>query len=342
MYSKYIFTSLTRISHLADTSFKVVPLHRKEWANGDYTVTRVATRYNALKLELTNGRMMEAAQGDLVVGALGKRYATVEATGDWEATGEDHMMHLLTGAGLFGKMTSRATFLPNLIGVEYLGHVMVDGQKKNMRQFVPRIPSNTYSKPTVLIVGTSMSAGKTTVAKVVVRILKKAGLKVLGAKLTGAGRYRDILSMSDVGADHIYDFVDVGLPSTICPEKEYKEALKILLSLMNKTDTEVAVIEIGASPMEPYNGASAIAAIKDNIKCTVLCASDPYAVYGVMKAFGTRPHVVSGLATNTQAGVDLIEKLCDVRALNLIDHNTRRQLQVILEKTLDLPIVSFG
>ena len=39
---------------------------------------------------------------------------------------------------------------------------------------------------TDLIVGISMSAGKTTSAKVIVRLLRGEGLTVAGAKLTGA------------------------------------------------------------------------------------------------------------------------------------------------------------
>ena len=33
--------------------------------------------------------------------------------------------------------------------------------------------------------------------------------------------------MSDAGADHVLDFVDVGLPSTVCPPDEYEEALEL-------------------------------------------------------------------------------------------------------------------
>ena len=55
---------------------------------------------------------------------------------------------------------------------------------------------------------------------------------MVGAKLTGAGRYRDILAMQDAGADHIFDFVDAGLPSTVVPESEYRPALRNLLSRM--------------------------------------------------------------------------------------------------------------
>jgi hypothetical protein len=98
------------------------------------------------------------------------------------------------------------------------------------------------------------------------------------------------------------------------------------------------VVEIGASPLEPYNGQTAIEAIRHCIKCTVLCASDPYAVYGVMKAFDLKPDIVSGVATNTNAGVALIEKLCNVTAFNLLDFDTTPRLSEILEDRLALAL----
>ena len=163
-----------------------------------------------------------------------------------------------------------------------------------------------------------------------------AGLAVLGAKLTGAGRYRDILSMHDAGADWVYDFVDAGLPSTISDEKGYVEAMRPLLSRMAGKNADLAVIEIGASPLEPYNGKKAIELIKGNIKCSVLCATDPYAVHGIMNAFHFKPDIVTGPATNTQAGVALIDKLCHVYALNLIDPKTTPELQKILADKMNV------
>lgn len=58
--------------------------------------------------------------------------------------------------------------------------------------------------------------------------------------------------MHDAGADAIYDFVDVGLPSTICPEAEYRSALDGLMSRVAGVDADPAVVEVGASPLEPY------------------------------------------------------------------------------------------
>ena len=68
------------------------------------------------------------------------------------------------------------------------------------------------------------------------------------------------------------------------------------------------------------------------MKCIILSASDPYAVYGLMKAFNIRPDIVTGISTNTIAGSELVEKLCGVTALNLIDPATMPKLKEILQK----------
>ena len=151
-----------------------------------------------------------------------------------------------------------------------------------------------------------------------------------------AGRYRDILAMQDAGADHIFDFVDAGLPSTVVSEKEYRHALHNLLSRMAAVEADVVVAEVGASPREPYNGATAIEEIGLNVRCTVLSASDPYAVTGVVTAFGKRPDLVTGLATSTRAGIELVEKLCGIRAINVLDRSSLPRLRSMLDERLDL------
>ena len=332
-----VYGSLTRIAPLKERGFVVRSLPRDEWATGDYVVGRVCRPPRGYaEIEIPSGRMVEIAEGVDIVGALGARHATLEVTGSWKDVGSDGRMDVLTSAGLFGKMTSTSPYAKQLIAMDYRGHVLLDGEKATMRTFVSSVPHRPFAVPTVLMTGTSMSAGKTTAARVIIRQLRAAGLRVLGAKLTGAGRYRDILHMADAGAHAIFDFVDVGLPSTVHPEEEYARILQELLSKMAAAEPDVAVVEIGASPLEPYNGAAAIDAIKDGVQCTVLAASDPYAVYGVMNAFGMQPDVVTGIAANTQAGIELIEALCDVPALNVTNPDALPALRRILTDTLDL------
>ncbi len=335
--TRYFFSSVTRISPLDELPFTVEPLPRELWSAGDYVVGEVNSRASPLvRLEMRSGRTIEVMEGHLVIGAFARRFATLEAVGDWRDIGDDFVMDNMGGGGVFGKVTSISPFLPTLISLTYRGHVLVHGEKTRMQDYVQKAPLRPLTIPIILVIGTSMSAGKTTVARIIVRQLKDMGLRVVGAKLTGSGRYRDILSMRDAGADYIFDFVDAGLPTTVCPSDEYKPALTNLLSRIAAVEADVAVVEVGASPLEPYNGDIAVAQIEANVRWMVLCASDPYAVVGLIAAYGRTPDLVAGVTTNTEAGTVLVEKLAGVKALNLLDRESVWELREFLRDALSL------
>ena len=213
-------------------------------------------------------------------------------------------MNAMTSAGLFGRFTSVSKLLPRPLTLEYAGHVLRHGRKVRMHDFALEAPPRELDVPAILMVGTSMS---------------DLGFRVIGTKLTGAGRYRDILRFRAHGAAEIYDFVDAGLPSTVVPEDEFRYAIRPLLSHIASRDADFMVVEAGASPLEPYNGAAAIDELGANVRCRILCATDPYAVVGVQKAYGLRPDLVAGPATNTSAALDLVEKLTGLPGINIID-----------------------
>ena len=280
--------------------------------------------------------MVEVMEDDLVVGAFGRSVATLEDVVDWrsiDATGE---FNALTSAGLFGRTTSLSPFLSSPMRLQYQGHVMRNGEKLTMRGCLPQLETTEFKIPTILIVGTSMSAGKTMSGRVIVHLLSQMGLNVVGAKLTGAARYRDMLSFRDAGASAVYDFVDAGLPSSACDETGYREALAYLLSLIARDKPDVLVAEAGASPLEPYNGKIAKETIRDHVRFKLLCAQDPYAVVGVQKAFQRAPDLVAGGAANTDAGIALVDKLSGLPALNLMDPASRGRLGELLRAALEL------
>lgn len=333
MKYEYIYTGVTRISDLQQKAFEVKKIDKTNWETGDYVICKIIEKgSDTFKLELPNGRMRGVMGGESLVGALGERYATLEATGTWKEVDSDNILHVLTSGGLLGKLTSKSVYIHEMMTIEYLGHAFRGSHKLKMESFVKPIKNVEFKTPVALFVGTSMSAGKTTSARIVTNIFKIAGLKVVGAKLTGAGRYKDILAIKDVGADAVFDFVDAGLPSSICSKDKYTAKVNYLKNLISSVNADVAVIEIGASPLEPYNGDLAIEAIREHVKCTVLSASDPYAVFGLMKAFDIVPDIVTGVSTNTLAGRELVEKLCHVTALNLINPLTTPKLKNILSQ----------
>lgn len=330
-----LLTSVTRRSDLATAGYHTAALPRDRWATGDFVLAEVLglSRY---PFEVPCGRCVEAVAGDLVVGALGKRAATLEAVGDWEDVGDDGRMEALTGAGVFGKATSVSAWIAPLTPLRYVGHATRDGSKLTMSGFAVRGSRRRLTAPVVLIVGTSMSAGKTTAARVIVRLLAERGLRVVAAKVTGAARYRDMLSCLDAGAQSIFDFVDVGLPSSIAPAEEFSVALAVLLSHIAAERPDVVVVEAGASPLERYNGEAAVRLLRPLTRVVVLAASDPYAVIGVRAAFRLRPDVITGPAANTSAAVVLAEKLAGARGLNVLDHAAASELDGILAGRLGL------
>lgn len=327
MRGRYLLTSLTRISDLDREPFTVERRELSAWDTGDYVAIEVLAPSSRQRLELPSGRFVEAMEGDLAVGALGVRHATLELTGSWREVGEDGRLSFLTGAGLLGRVTSRSFMAPEPVRAVYRGHVHRAGEPARMSDFVPEAPPTPLEAPVVLLIGTSMSAGKTTAAKVVVRLLKAEGMRVVAAKLSGAGYYHDALTMRDAGADAVYDFSDGGLPSTVVPAERYRPALRSVLSRMARDEPDVAVVELGASPLEPYNGAGAVDALRERVAFTVLSSSDPYAVVGLTEAYGLRPDLVTGPATNTLAGRELTVELTGIPAVDVRDPGRREELR---------------
>ena len=335
--STRIYGSLSRIADFRNSNFDVQPLPRSEWETGDYIEGAVVgTRTELYCVEDRSGHMVSVECGDWVIGALGDRAATLEGVGSWQDIGTDGQMHALTSAGLIGRYTSFSMLLADPLSLEYRGHLCRGGKKVRMRDFAIRSQSHEFSVPTLLMVGTSMSAGKTTTGRRVCKELDRAGLFVVGSKLAGAARYRDILSYLKTGATRIFDFVDAGLPSTVVPEDEYRAAIRPLLNHIHELGPDFLVVEAGASPLEPYNGSALIDLLGDNIVCTILCASDPYAVVGVEKAFGLRPDLVTGPATQTSAAVELVRKLTGLRGINIIDPAASTPFRMFLVEHLGL------
>jgi hypothetical protein len=334
--STMILGSLARIADFDSAAFDIRSLDPTHWESGDFVVGEITgARTELYRVECTSGEMIPVEAGDKVVGAFGHRAATLEGAGSFEHVNNGRM-HALTSAGLFGVFTSYSKLLPNPMSLQYLGHVVRNGRKICMREFALRAESRQLEVPAILLVGTSMSAGKTMTGKFACDILSKLGYKVIGSKLTGAGRYRDILSFRRHGAFEIYDFVDAGLPSTVVPEDEFRAAIRPLLEYIAGRGADYLVVEAGASPLEPYNGAAAIEELGDNVRCLILCASDPYAVVGVQNAYGLHPDLVAGPATNTSAARDLVHKLTGLPCINVIDPRKIPEFRQFLIRTLGI------
>jgi hypothetical protein len=189
--SKQVLGSLARIADFDSRSFDVQAIPRAEWETGDYVLGEVIGEPTRLyTVECTTGEMIGVDRGDQVIGAFGHRAATLEGVGSWIEI-DSGEMNAMTSAGLFGRFTSVSKLLPRPMDLEYTGHIVRGGRKVRMRDYALEAAPCDLDIPTILMVGTSMSAGKTMVGKFACQILSDLGFRVIGIKLTGAGRYRD-------------------------------------------------------------------------------------------------------------------------------------------------------
>jgi len=324
--NQMVIGSLARIADFDRVPYVVKKIDQSHWGSGDYVLGEITgSRSELYNIESCTGAMLPVDTGDCVLGAFGRRAGTLEGVGDYLSV-KDGRLDTLTNAGLFGAYTSLSQLLSRPIELLYRGHIVRHGRKVHI--------------PTILIIGSSMSAGKTVTGTLACKILAASGLKVAGTKLTGAGRYRDILSFQRAGAAEIYDFVDAGLPSTIVPEDEFRAAIRPLLSLIDEHQPDVMVVEAGASPLEPYNGAAIVDELGDTVRCTILAAFDPYAVVGVQQAFGIIPDLVTGPATSTTAAIALVDMLTGLQSINVLDPASVPVFRNLLAKKLDIQLHS--
>jgi hypothetical protein len=249
------------------------------------------------------------------------------------------------GAGMFAKVTSISPhYKSQARNLEYMGHVFRNGKKVRMEDFVPKETTplpHAPQVPTILVVGTAMSSGKSCTAKVAIRCLKEMGVaKVVAAKLTGAGYLSDILGFSDAGADSVLDFVDVGLPSTVIPKEEYRRKLHQIFGMIEDRQPEVLVVEAGASPCEKYNGSVVLEAFANHPSLfVILCASDAYSVMGAttyLETFGLAPNMVAGIIANTSAGQELVENMAGLPTSSLNTDKSIEAFAAMLDKHLGI------
>lgn len=354
------YGSLTRIADLTRRAFTIEKAPRKIWATGDYVVGRfVGTEGQGGEayLELSDCSLQPLKLNDLVVGALGDRQATHEIVGTWQLIDEASYpvtMDMICGSGIFGIETSRCSKHPPSPKFIYEGHCLRLDENKGihekicMKDFAPN--ENTREIPNckiILLVGSSMSSGKTFTGSSIIDIVKNdLGLKkVAAAKFTGAGYNHDIRLFSEAGADFVCDFVDAGFPSTVMPADQYREmVLPAILGLLAEKSPDCIVAEVGASPFEKYNGVEVLKELlvsdtRPEHVYLVICASDAYAVLGLRQVLVSEGLVteilgVSGMAACNAAAAALVKRVSGLQAFNLKDPSSVADLRVLLEKCL--------
>jgi hypothetical protein len=285
------------------------------------------TSYN--QLEDAHGRMRTVHAGDVVVGVLGAREALRGYSGvvpEKVSTGD--VLHLLNLGGVIGQCTSANPDVGAPNRVEVLGVVLAfpdpgDRHAAQPASIVPGpVPLASELRPLpplVLLAGTCMHAGKTAAACALVRRAAGRGLSVGAAKLTGVALRRDTLEMEDHGAIVAYSFADAGLPSTCTGD--VLGAAKGVLNAVAKHQVDLLVAELGDGLLGRYGVMQLLRdpQIRAATGAVVLSANDPVGAWGavgLLEPLGLRPAVITGPATDNEAGCGAIRETTGVPAVN--------------------------
>jgi len=266
-------------------------------------------------IELVTGERVRIRKGDVIAGVLGSRQALRGFVGyaPYRVAAGDKL-HILNMGGVIGRYVSGHKDLGDPVRVEVLGI-----SKKNLRDVaLPKVDILTHAPPIILVCGSCMSVGKTATMEEIIKGLAKQGYKVGGAKITGIAALKDLMRMKVAGAARTYSLLDCGVPSTVDTDDVAGIARSIVAKM---SDLDVIVMELGDGVVGHYNvdGFFEDRVLMSHVDAVVFCASDLTAAYGGKAVLGERGvpiTVISGPATDTEAGVTWLEKSLGVRAAN--------------------------
>jgi hypothetical protein len=278
-------------------------------------------------IELTDGSRTPVKKGDVLACVLGSRQALRGFVGyaPYRVAAGDRL-HVLNLGGVVGRYVSGHKDLGEPIQVEVLGI-----SARNLKEVaLPSVDVLTDAKPIILVAGSCMNVGKTATTEEIIKGLSRQGLKVGGAKITGIACLKDTIRMKNAGAAKTYSFLDCGVPSTVDTEDIAGIARSIAARML---DVDVIVMELGDGVMGHYKVERFFddRALMAHIDAVVFCASDLTAAWGgreFLASRGVQVTVVSGPATDTDAGVSYLERTIGVPAANS-QTNPRKLLDIL-------------
>jgi len=211
---------------------------------GDLVLARVVSIGQHPRLESPEGRREAMYPGDEIVVVYGNRYAPDQ----FDAVVPDNLdpCDLVAGGGIAATMRAKHHKMKNPTRIEPIGLLAGEGGMiLNVGSYAGvRAAEMNPLCAIIVIVGTSMNAGKTTTAATLIHGLNRAGLAVGAAKVTGTGSGGDIWSMVDAGARIALDFTDAGHGTTAgVPIPQLVEDCANLVAAVSQGN-DVAIVEV--------------------------------------------------------------------------------------------------
>jgi hypothetical protein len=183
--------------------------------------------------------------GDHVVVAYADRYAPDQYEAEVPTTLA--ATQLVASGGIASSVLSRSRAVRSATDIVPIGLIGDDrGRPLSVADFALLPPPVAPVRPPGLVVcGTSMNSGKTTINHYLVHSLSRLGLRPGATKVTGTGSGNDYWVMLDAGAHQMLDFTDVGLASTYRQPVELLERkIDELLDLLSDAGCGYTLVEI--------------------------------------------------------------------------------------------------
>lgn len=213
---------------------------------GDLMLARVSRIGKHAHLEGTDSRRTALFVGDEIVVACGARYAPDQF--DAHLPSSLAPCHLAAGGGVAGLVVGRRDGIGAPTELQPIGLLSDEhGLVANLAHHaLPKPAPHAPARPITLVsLGTSMNAGKTTSAAYLIRGLTRAGLRVAAAKVTGTGSGNDPGLFRDAGAIRVVDFTDAGFASTCdVPVDVLVAAAQRLVAHLAEARVDAIVMEV--------------------------------------------------------------------------------------------------
>jgi hypothetical protein len=267
---------------------------------GDLVLCEVLSIGQHKQVQLADRRLSQLYPGDLIVLALGDRYAPDQFHAT--ATLDAKSVHLVAGGGIVGRVDAAHGAMKEPTLVRPLGRI-VGARNEAVNVAAYALPSQLMDhRPTVIgVFGASMNSGKTTAAASLAHGLRRSGHATAAIKATGTGAFADYHAFEDAGVAAL-DFTDVGMATTYrMPMARIEEGFATLIATCAAAGADVIVCEIADGVFQHETRAVLRgSSIRDRLDGILFAAPDALSAYGAVRmldGLGLSPFAISGLVS---------------------------------------------
>jgi hypothetical protein len=282
------------------------------------------------QLELPSGRFSTLKKGDIVALALGNRRALKGFVGKIpEKLEAGDVIQVLNLAGVAGVCVSEnVTEVGHAFPVRIQGVVIRDGKAVNIKDRAEFAPAEKLINPSPLIIisGTCMHVGKTSVASEIIAHASRHGMKIYATKMAGVASLKDVEKMKDYGAKKAISFLEAGLTSTVEQDGLAVKITKGAINYLSKDRPDFIVVELGDGVYGEYGVMEILEdlEIQANTAAHIGCAHDPMGaakLAEVCEEIGLPLNAISGPVTDNSVGQSFISKNLGLSGFNAMYYN---------------------